>query len=240
MMIKLLCIAGAIVAAVSAAPAQAQDPDDGGAEEIVVTGARMVEWDPDDIPHVSVVRRADNLVTSVRVEADTRDRTQRLNELRATLRNMAAAAAQSPVIELGVGSDVIGELDQNQLDRIIIPDGTKPDFSFATLLIKTRVGPGDSFDTAAGRLRAFAAATKTVGRAQVVPSNDYDLTLVNPNQYRPQIMAAVAQDARSAAASFGEGYGVRLEGLENRVTWYQYSPLELALFIPYTLEIMPR
>jgi hypothetical protein len=31
-----------------------------------------------------------------------------------------------------------------------------------------------------------------------------------------------------------------LEGLENRVTWYQYGPLQLALFIPYALEIMPR
>lgn len=153
---------------------------------------------------------------------------------------MAVAAAQDRAIELGVGSDVVGELDQNQLDRIINPDEKRPDLSFATLLIKTRVTPSDTFDGAAARIREFVAKSKSVGRSEIILSGEYDLTLVDPNQYRTQIMAAVAQDARSAMTSFGEGYGVRLEGLENRVTWYQHSPLELALFIPYTLEIMPR
>lgn len=72
-MIKLLCrIAAALSVVLAAVPSAAQDEQSGAAEEVVVTGSRMVEWDPDDIPHVSLVRRADNLVTSVRVECDTR------------------------------------------------------------------------------------------------------------------------------------------------------------------------
>jgi hypothetical protein len=217
----------------------AQEPGE-AVEEIVVTGSRLIDWDPDDIPHVSVVRRADNLVSSVRVECDTRDPARRLDELKTTLRNMAAQASRDGSVELGVGSDVVGRFDETQLDRIVVPDGKKPDVSYADLLIKTRVGPNDSFDAASARVRDFVRRTQKVGRTEIVLSNDYDLTLVDPNQYRPQIMKAIAQDARTATTALGEGYGVRLEGLENRVTWYQYGPLQLALFIPYTLEIMPR
>jgi hypothetical protein len=33
--------------------------------------------------------------------------------------------------------------------------------------------------------------------------------------------------------------GVAVESLEHRVTWYQEGPIDLVLYIPYTLKIAP-
>ena len=65
-------IAAVIAAAILMAPlpAVAQQVD---VEEVIVTGSRMMDWDPDDIPVVQIERRADNLIVSVRVVNDTRD-----------------------------------------------------------------------------------------------------------------------------------------------------------------------
>ena len=71
-------------------------------------------------------------------------------------------------------------------------------------------------------------------------SGDWQLTVINPAQYRAPILAAIAADARTTSATFGEGYAVDVEGMSNRVTWRQSGPLELSLFIPYEMTVTPR
>ena len=68
-------------------------------------------------------------------------------------------------------------------------------------------------------------------------SDDWDLTLIGPGQYRSEIIGLVAADANRSAKAFGEGYSVTIEGLTLPVTWYQSGPLELALYIPYRQTI---
>src|SRR3569832_431522 len=64
-----------------------------GVEEVGVTGSRIRDYDPTETPHVSVLKRADNLLVEIKVVCDTRDKPQRLDEIRATLRNMIRTAA---------------------------------------------------------------------------------------------------------------------------------------------------
>lgn len=49
----------------------------------------------------------------------------------------------------------------------------------------------------------------------------------------------MAEDAHKVADAFGPGYGVAVEGLQRPVSWYQAGPLDLALYIPYKLEVQP-
>jgi hypothetical protein len=209
----------------------------GAVGEIVVT-AQKQDYNAAQTPHVTVVKRADNLITQVRVVCDTRDPKQRRDELKATLRNMIRAAAPGGPIELGLGDEVIGRFDESMLDAVIQPDA-KVDTSQAVVVVKTHVAAGDSFDSASARITGFIDKTPKVGRTEILREADWSLTIIDPEQYRQAIVAKVADDARTVAGAFGAGYGVSVDGLQRPVDWYQSGPLDLALFIAYRLVVEP-
>jgi len=213
---KSLSVAVALAAfALVIAPAQARQS---GAEEIVVTGNRMTDYDPVKTPFITLGKRADNLITTVRVVCDTRDLSQRKQELKATLRNMIKAAPAAGV-ELGLeGEEVIGRFDDTMLDAVIRPDG-KPDTSVAVLVVKTRVAPADTFDAATKRITVFAEKTAKAGRTEILPTQDWNLTLIGPQRYRGEVLALVAEDARKVAGTFGPDYAVAADGLQLPLSW---------------------
>lgn len=230
---KSLLFAVSALALTMSSPAQGQ-----GVEEIVVTGSRLSEYDANQTPQVTLRKRADNLITAVTVVCDTRDESQRKTELKATLRNMIKAAAQDKRIALAVGEEVLGDFDETMLETVIVKGG-KPDTSSATVIVKTGVSADDTFDDATGRIETFAERTAKVGRTEILLPNHWQLTLVNPNQYRPEVARLVAEDARRMATLFGDGYGVEVQGLQLPVSWYQAAPLDLAIYIPYRLAVRP-
>jgi hypothetical protein len=230
---RTLLFIGALAALALATPVSAQ-----GLEEIVVTASRLSEYDPTETPHVTLIKRADNLITEVVVICDTRDLSQRRSELKSTLRNLIRAAASDQAIDLGLGDEVVGAFDESMLDAVIQPDA-KADTSRATLLIKTAVSPSDTFDAATGRIKTFVERTPKVGRTEVLLDNEWQLTLLGPQRYRADVAKLIADDARRMAAVFGEGYGVEVQGLQLPVSWYQAGPLDLALYIPYRLTVRP-
>jgi hypothetical protein len=223
-------LAGCALAS-AATPVLAQD-------EIVVTASRLKEYDPQQTPQVTLKRRADNLIVAVTVVCDTRDQSQRRDELKQTLRNMIRAAEQDRAIDLGLGDEVVGAFDESMLDAVITPDA-RADTSRAVVVIKTPVRADDTFDGATGRIQAFVKRTTKMGRTEILLDDDWQLTLVNPQQYRPDVARLVAEDARRMAALFGEGYGVEAQNLQLPVSWYQAGPLDLALYIPYRLTVRP-
>jgi hypothetical protein len=235
-MIRRVLAAAFAIALIDAGQVLAQSS---GVEEIVVTGSRLSEYDPVQTPQVTLRKRADNLITLVTVVCDTRDQSQRREELKATLRNMIRAAAQNPAVALGLGDEVVGAFDETMLDQVIVPDA-KADTSRATVLVKTAVAADDTFDRASGRIRGFVQKTPKVGRTEILLNGAWQLTLINPSQYRPAVAQLVADDARRMAAMFGEGYGVDVQGLQLPVSWYQAGPLDLALYIPYKLTVRPK
>ena len=218
---------------VSGVGASAQDTD---VSEIVVTGSRLMDYEPTETPAIVLKRRADNILTSIEVTCDTRDFAQRKAELKATLQALVKGAAAAG-IELAVeDDDVVRKFNPGELDDIIRA-ATKVDTSTATMTLKTRVLPTDSFESVTGRIEAFVKTTPKTGRTEVLMSGDWDLTLVGPGQYRGEIINLVAADANKTAAAFGDKYGVSIDGLTLPVSWYQSGPLELALYIPYRQSI---
>lgn len=211
----------------------AQDTEVG---EVVVTGSRMQDYEPTETPAIVLKRRADNIITNIEVTCDTRDLTQRRQELKATLQALIKAAGPAG-IELAVeNDDIVRKFQVDDLDDIIRA-ATKVDTSTATLTLKTRVLPTDTFESVTGRIEAFVDRTPKVGRTEILMSDDWDLTLIGPGQYRDDIIRLVAADANKTATAFGAGYSVSIDGLTLPVTWYQSGPLELALYIPYRQTI---
>lgn len=233
-MLRTLIATAALGAAVLlAAPAGAQDT----LETVVVTGMRTQSGS--DSPHVFLVHRVDHLITKVRVVCDTREPAKRRQELKDTLRNMIREAAKTGTISLGVGDEIVADLTDKMLDKVIEPDRGKADTSVANVVVKTAVSKSDVFDDATGRIEKFIEVTPKAGRTEILRENEWELTIVGPEQYRPALVAKIAEDAKATAGLFGPGYEVRVEGLQNRVQWYQKGPLDLALYIPYQLIVVP-
>lgn len=227
------CVIAAALVAGPAAFAQ-----NSGVEEIVVT-ASLRDYDAMETPHVALKRRADNLITEVKVVCDTRDLSQRREELKSTLRAMIKAAGPGSGIELGLGDQVVGRFDAGMLDAVIRPD-VRADTSFAVVVVKTRVQPTDTFDSAAARITGYIEKTPKTGRTEMLRQGDWNLTLIGPERHRGDIIALIAADGKQTAGAFGDGYGVAVEGLQLPVSWYQSGPLELALYIPYRQRVERR
>lgn len=234
---KLHWIAAA-AAVLIAAPVAAQDAQ---FDEIIVTGSRAIEWDPDDVPVIQLERRADNLIVAVRVVNDTRDAPGRRDEITRTLRAMARAAAGRADIDLSIEDDgALVALTEDMVSTLTLGiDPGRSDTSVASLVVKTPIREGDTLDAASERIEDFVDEVAPVGRSIADISGDWQLSVINPAQYRAPILAAIAADARATAATFGEGYAVQVEGMSNRVTWRQSGPLDLSLFIPYDMTVTP-
>ncbi|MFT3808629.1 MAG: hypothetical protein QM698_01795 [Micropepsaceae bacterium] len=229
---KLLRLAVAAAALMGLAAAQDN-------AEIVVTASRYVSNDGDSgivavIPHVTLKRRADNLVTTVRVICDTRDATLRDQEIRQTLRDMIRTAAGSGgTIMLSVGDSILVPFDETMIEKAIMPEG-RPDTSYAGVVVKTAVKADDTYDGAMARVLAFVAATPKTGRTEILADTRWDLTLIGPENNRDELIGLIAADAKKTAALFGGGFAVEVDGLHNPIAWYQSGPLDL--YIPYTLN----
>ncbi|HTQ15443.1 MAG TPA: hypothetical protein VMH86_16355 [Rhizomicrobium sp.] len=206
-------------------------------EEVVVTGSRMYEGP--NAPNVTIVKRADHLITTLRITCDTRDDDQRREEIKTTLRGMMRAAAASRTISLGQGDGVLVPLEESAFDDMIEPD-SRPDTSRLYVVIKTTISADDTFATATRRIKDFIAAVPRAGRVEVLRDDRWDLTLIGPEQYREVLIRKIVEDASRTAALFGASDGAAIDGLERPVAWYQKGPLDLALYIPYSLRIVPK
>ena len=232
-------IAGVVVLTCLASPVLAQDA---AVDEIIVTGSRSIEWDRDEVPVVQLPRRADNLIVAVTVVNDTRDAAGRRNELVQTLRAMVQAAGRNALIDLSIEDDgaLVPLTDEMVSTLTLGADPGRADTSVARLIVKTPIGAADTLDGASGRIEAFVEAMPKTGRSLVDVTGDWELSIINPGQYRPAILAAISADATTTADAFGTGYAVEVSGLSNRVTWTQSGPLDLSLFIPYEMTVKPR
>jgi hypothetical protein len=149
---------------------------------------------------------------------------------------MVRAAARDSSIELGVGDDIVTLFDESNIDAVIKPYN-RPDSSYAAVLVKTAVTENDTFDEATARVRAFVAGAPKEGRTEMLLQSDWNLTIVGVEQYRPAMLALIAEDARATAAAFGPDYEVEIDGLQATIQWVQSGPLDLNLFIDYDMQI---
>lgn len=231
---KHIAFAAGLAALLFSATAYAEN------EEIVVTGSRIVDYESASVPNVVLVKRADFLITRVRVVCDTRDPGARINELKTTLRNMIRAAHSNGKISLAVTKDdIVSPFDETMIERAIQPDN-KVETSVAYVIVKTPVTKDDTFDGAADRIEKFVKATPISGRTEILREARWDLTIVGPEQYRAALLKLIVDDAKQTATAFGPEYGSSVEGLQHPVEWYQSGPLDLSLFIRYALHTAPH
>ena len=229
-------ITGCLAAMLGALPSQAQDL---ARQEIVVTGLRIDQEDYSDMmPAIGLRRPADFLVQSIAIRGDTRDPAQRRREIRTMLTD-AIRRAESVGVELAYGDFILTRLTVANAEEVTLQNDSRPDSERVVFLVKAPLGGRQGADAAEAQIERFIDAVPEVGRAQMDEWGDGTLSIVGPDEYRPQIAALIAQDANAMAGTMGEGYKVEVSGLNMPVQWARSGPAEVFLYIPYELKIVP-
>lgn len=209
-----------------------------GLEEIVVTGSRV---EGGGLPGTFLRKTGDFALLQVSVRNDTREAAARKDEIYATLRNALASANRDGTIELSVidESDLVIPLKVDSATVVPLP-GDRPDTSITRISVKTRIPPaGANGQALISKLKDFTAGIKEVGRTKLDTGGSVDISIVAPHRYREEIVALYAADARKVTAALGDDYKIVTSGIDRPVRWVRMGLLELALFVPYTYQVVP-
>lgn len=210
------------------------------AQEIVVTASRRSGSGPATSPPIIVLKRtADFAVLSVEITGDTRDEAKRHQEIFDMVRS-AIERAPKYNVELSVGTYVIEPLTLGNYRSLTLADGNRDDTDKVSFLVKARLTQGMDAKDALDRITRFVKELPAVGRALIERDGDLSLSVVNPNQYRTQIIDLIAADAQASATKFGTGYGVQVTGLDRPVEWGRASLTEVMLYLPSAYTVVPR
>ena len=190
-------------------------------------------------PAIGLTRKADFFVKPLYVSSDSRDATVRKSEVTTMLEaTMAAAKAQN--IQLVAGDYTLEPLTAETLDDLTFGRGSRPDTTRVTIYARLPVdGSIDSTESADERINPFVKSIAATGRSYI-DTGRTDLAITKPDQYRLDVVKAIAAEARSYSAQFGSDYGVEIRGLETDLFWKQAGETEVFLYIKHSFVISPK
>jgi len=221
-------VAGALM------PAGAQG-DERMLQNIVVTASRI---DIDDMVAAPAIYRrvpADFVQMAVTYQSGTRSDAERRSELETMFDRLkkAAAGADGYALYGGQLGQSSAPIDTVQFGDVYSSYGTQGQFTL-TLSVDTR--SGESFDKLMERTSAFVKAIKTAGRTPRPIGDEQYLGARHTDQHREALLRDIGADVRLMQDVFG-ARNVTLTGLESRVITQPSGPLEMEIFIPYTMTV---
>lgn len=206
-------------------------------EEVVVYGIRSSDI---SLPGTLYRRGADFLLLEVTVVNDARNPEVRDSEIRKTLSNAIAVAKKDSDIQLSVERDgfivPIASLDGS----FTISPGNRPDTSQITIRAKTIINESLlTPEKLLAKLQQFTKSIPLVGRTELIADDEPDVSIVNPHQYRKEIISMIAEDVKATTSALGDDYRVVMTGIDQPVEWVRVGPTQLAMYIPYSYQIVP-
>ncbi len=222
---------------VGALPAAAQD-NSNIQGEVVVTGQRAsADYLSDEQTVVGLRRPADSAIQPVKFTSDSRDEAVRKREIHAMI-EAAIRRADAAGVELVTGEFELTKVTAANYRDLAFSGGGRPDTSEISVFVKAKLA--GSVGSAQSRIDNFIKAVPAEGRALMERRGGITLTIINPDQYRPEIVKLVAAEALKTAGAFGPDYGVEVAGLNEQLIWAQASATEVFLYIPYRFSVRPK
>ena len=220
-----------------AVPAAAQDNSNIQGEVVVTAQRASADYLSDEQTVVGLRRTADSAIQPVKFTSDSREEDMRKREIHAML-EAAIRRAEGAGVELVTGDFELTRVTLANYKDLAFGRGQRPDTSEIGLFVKA--GLAGSVGSAQSRIDTFVRAVPPNGRALMEKGGGITLTIINPDQYRPEIVRLVAAEALKTAAAFGPDYGVEVAGLNEQLIWAQASATEVFLYIPYRFSVRPK
>jgi hypothetical protein len=234
MRLKALFAAFSLLTAIPAAPALAQDM-----ERIIVTANRIEAEGMRSAPVVYRQIPADFVLVAVTYQSATRDAGERAKELETMFNRLKAKAAKSPGFNLQGGS--LGE-SISDIDTVLFTDVYASDYSGTgrfTLTLSIDTKPDESFEALMKRAQGFIDSIDAASRAESYLGGEQFIDTRDVAKHRADLVADIAAEVTSLRTAFAQAK-VTLTGLESRIITQPSGPLELEIFIPYTLAARKR
>jgi hypothetical protein len=189
------------------------------------------------VPQISITIRADFVLFSVRYITATRAidaRTAELTRMFQTVTQRVQRNNEGISIEVGQPGNSAA-LETASLKEVIVK--TQNDQSYMDLVIKADVRPTDTFQTIRARVEKFVADTPVNGRVEAVIGDSQFLGIADPKMHRDTLVKAIADDVKMMQSSFTGPVQVSLTGMEQRTVTRPVGPLDLEIYIPYSMSV---
>jgi hypothetical protein len=224
----------AVTAALLASTASADESST--LDRIEITGSRISYDDLLDTPAISITKRGDYLSQTITLVNDTRDEAGRRREIHGTIEKLIARAGDTYTVLHGDTYPVVLRRANHQVE--LQDDSKRPDVSRVELQVKLTLSDATTEGAEQIRsLRRFVEDTPKVGRTEIDLSDDTALGMNKPERYRYELIEAIAADSHRVRESIGAGCKVDLDGLNSRIEWERVGPIELLLYVPYTMVV---
>ena len=80
----------------------------------------------------------------------------------------------------------------------------------------------------------------TGSRITIRTNGDTAVSVVDPFQYRNEVVATIIEEINTITDALGPEYVAIIKGLDRQVYWDRQGDIELAFSLPYTYEIIPN
>lgn len=190
------------------------------------------------LPQISITVRADFVLFSVRYVTATRAvdaRQQELTRMFQTVVQRVQRNTDGISIEVGQPGNSAA-LETAAMKEVIIRGAN--DQSYMDLVLKVAVRPGETFEAIRARTEKFVADTPVNGRVEAVIGDSQFLGIEDPKKHRDTLVKAISEDVQLMQASFGAPVQVSLTGMEQRTTTRPVGPLDLEIYIPYSMSLV--
>ena len=204
-------------------------------ETVAVTGSRISE----SIPGVVLKRQGDFLLLDVVVESDSREFSLRKQEIEATVENLLTQAKNESSITVSIDANgLIYPLESSE--DLPIYSGSRPDTSRTSLILRTPIPQNiQNIQELVTRLQVFGNNVEEVGRAAISATGDPAVSVVNPEQYRMDVIETVLEEIDMVTRELGTNYRVVITGLDRRMQWRGTDATNVIFYIPYSYSIIP-
>ena len=188
------------------------------------------------IPQISTTVRADFVLFSVRYVTATRSADARRDELTRMFQAITQRASRAEGITIEVGTPGNSAAIETAAMKEMITN-TGDDRSAMDLVLKVMVRERDTFETIRTRTEQFVAGTPLTGRVEAVIGDSQFLGISEPKKHRDALVKAIAEDVRLMQTTFGAPVSVNLSGMEARTLTRPVGPLDLEIYIPYSMSL---
>lgn len=187
------------------------------------------------LPQISTTVRADFVLFSLRYTTATRSQDERKVELTKMYQTITQRAPRMEGLTIEVGTPGnSAALETVAMKEVIVNQNN--DRSTMDLVLKVVVREKDTFDAIRTRVEKFVADTPLNGRVEAIIGDNQFLGMADPKKHRDALIKLIAEDVKMMQSSFGPG-AVNLSGMESRISTRPVGPLDLEIYIPYSMSV---
>lgn len=212
-------------------PALAQDM-----ERMMVTSNQVSEGQRRSAPAVYRQIPADFVMVSLTYQSATRDTGERARELETMFNRLKAKVAKTKGVTLAGGT--LGR-SMADIDTVLFTDVYENEYGGTgrfTLTLSIDTKPEESFEALMARAEVFVGGIEIAGRSEAYLGDNQFIGARDVAKHRADLVADIATEVVNLKKSFAPA-AVTLTGLESRIITQPSGPLELEIFIPYTLTV---